>query len=97
MQLVVLILNDGSYGMIRWKQTDMGFEDWGLKFNNPDFVAYAQSYGANGYRIESAEHLSDVLTESLDAPGVHLIDCPVDYSENDRILNVEIKERSAAI
>jgi len=96
-QLVVLILNDSSYGMIRWKQLNMGFKDWGLEFGNPDFVAYAQSYGANGYRIESAAHLSEVLAHTLDAPGVHVIDCPVDYSENDRILNVEIKEKSAAI
>ena len=97
MQLVVLILNDSSYGMIRWKQANMGFDDWGLEFDNPDFVAYAESYGAKGYRVESAAHLGEVLSKCLDAPGVHLIDCPVDYAENDRILNIEIKEQSAAI
>jgi len=97
MQLVVLILNDSSYGMIRWKQANMGFEDWGLTFGNPDFVKYAESYGASGYRVESADHLGELLAQTLESPGVHLIDCPVDYSENDHILNVEIKRQSAEI
>jgi len=97
MQLAVLILNDSSYGMIRWKQANMGFDDWGLEFGNPDFVKYAESYGAHGHRIESAGHLTEVLAHSLEAPGVHLIDCPVDYSDNDRILNDEIKARSAMV
>ena len=97
LNLVVLILNDGSYGMIRWKQANMGFEDWGLTYNNPDFVKYAEAYGANGYRVESAAHLKELLAHTRDTPGVHLIDCPVDYAENDRILNRDIKEMSAAL
>ena len=97
MQLVILILNDNSYGMIRWKQANMGFADWGLTYGNPDFVKYAESYGANGYRVESAAHLDELLAQTLSSPGVHLIDCPVDYSDNDRILNVDIKRQSAEI
>ncbi len=57
LNLTVLILRDDAYGMIRWKQANMGFEDYGLKFGNPDFVAYAESYGAHGHRAESSEHL----------------------------------------
>ena len=94
MNLVVLILNDSAYGMIKWKQANMGFEDFGLDYDNPDFVQYAQSYGAHGYRVESSEELLPLLSQCLDEPGVHLVDCPVDYSENDRILNQEIKEQS---
>ena len=94
LNLTVLILNDNSYGMIRWKQADMGFKDWGLSYGNPDFVQYAQSYGAHGYRAESAEHLSQLLAHTRDTSGVHLIDCPVDYSENDQILNHDIKTLS---
>jgi acetolactate synthase-1/2/3 large subunit len=94
LNLTVLILNDHSYGMIRWKQANMGFEDWGLEFGNPDFVKYAESYGAVGHRVESAEQLLELLRHTLDTPGVHLIDCPVDYSDNDRILNKEIRELS---
>jgi acetolactate synthase-1/2/3 large subunit len=97
LNLTILILNDGGYGMIRWKQAAMGFQDWGLTYGNPDFVAYARSYGANGFRVESAASLPHVLQRCLDTPGVNLIECPVDYSENDAILNHELRELSAAI
>lgn len=94
MNLVVLLLNDSAYGMIKWKQANMGFDNFGLDFGNPDFVQYAQSYGAQGHRVESSAQLASLLTHCLKMPGVHLIDCAVDYSENDLILNHEIKERS---
>jgi acetolactate synthase-1/2/3 large subunit len=97
LDITVLILRDDAYGMIRWKQANMGFADFGLTYGNPDFVKYAESYGAHGHRVESAEGLPDLLRHCLDTPGVHLIDCPVDYSENDRILNKDIKELSAAL
>ncbi|HEY0012847.1 MAG TPA: acetolactate synthase large subunit [Allosphingosinicella sp.] len=97
LDITVLILNDNSYGMIRWKQANMGFEDWGLTYGNPDFVKYAESYGANGHRVTSAEMLPGLLAHCLSTPGVHLIDCPVDYADNDRILNKDIKELSAAV
>ena len=97
LNFTVLILRDDSYGMIRWKQANMGFADWGLTYGNPDFVKYADSYGAKGHRVESAAHLTELLKHCRDTPGVHLIDCPVDYTENDRILNVQIKELSAAL
>ncbi len=97
LDITVLILNDSSYGMIRWKQANMGFADWGLTYGNPDFIKYAESYGAHGHRVESAEHLPRLLAECLAAKGVHLIDCQVDYSDNDHILNHEIKQLSAAL
>ncbi|WP_310497211.1 acetolactate synthase large subunit [Sandarakinorhabdus sp.] len=97
LDITVLVLNDNSYGMIRWKQANMGFADWGLTYGNPDFVAYAQSYGAHGHRVTSAGMLPDLLAHCLSTPGVHLIDCPVDYSDNDRILNNDIKALSAAL
>jgi acetolactate synthase-1/2/3 large subunit len=97
LNITVLILNDNSYGMIRWKQANMGFKDWGLTYGNPDFVKYAESYGANGYRVGSAAELPALLAKCLDQPGVNLIEVPVDYSDNDPILNKEIKELSAAL
>src|SRR5918997_2001683 len=97
LNVTVLILRDDAYGMIRWKQANMGFQDFGLTYGNPDFVKYAESYGARGHRVDSAEGLPGLLEQCLGSPGVHLIDCPVDYSENDRILNKEIRELSAAI
>ena len=80
--VTTLILNDSSYGMIRWKQEDAGFEDWGLEFGNPDFVEYAKSYGANGYRVEKTEDLKTLLQQCLAQGGVNVIECPVDYAEN---------------
>ncbi|WP_375582526.1 acetolactate synthase large subunit [Cyclobacterium xiamenense] len=97
LNLLVIILNDQSYGMIKWKQEDMGFKDFGLDFKNPDFVQYAQSYGAHGYRPESDEELQQVLDKTLHSPGVHLIDLQVDYSLNHPILNVLIKEKTAKL
>lgn len=94
LNLTVLIVNDSSYGMIRWKQANMGFKDWGLTYGNPDFVKYAESYGAQGHRVQSSAHLTEVMAFCRDTPGVHLIDCPIDYSENDQILNIDIKKLS---
>jgi acetolactate synthase I/II/III large subunit len=97
MNIAVLILNDSSYGMIRWKQANMGLKDWGLEYSNPDFVKYVEAYGGIGHRVGSAEELPGIIETALSEPGVHLIDCPVDYAENDQILNIDIKARSAAI
>ena len=97
LNMTVLILRDDAYGMIRWKQANMGFVDFGLTYGNPDFVKYAESYGAKGHRVESAAHLKELLAHCRDTPGVHLIDCPVDYTENDQILNKDIKELSKAL
>jgi acetolactate synthase-1/2/3 large subunit len=97
LNLVVIVLNDQSYGMIKWKQEDMGFKDFGLDFKNPDFVQYAQSYGAHGYRPESDQELQQVLEKTLHSPGVHLIDLQVDYSLNHPILNVLLKEKTAKL
>ena len=97
MNLVVLILRDDAYGMIKWKQAHMGLADFGLNVGNPDFVQYAESYGAHGHRIENAAELVPKMELCHRTPGVHVIDVPVDYSDNDRILHREIAERSAAI
>ncbi len=90
--LVVVLLRDDAYGMIRWKQEEMGFPDYGLSYDNPDFVRYAEAYGASGHRIESPGELEPLLRERLAAPGVDLIEVPVDYSADHRILNEEIPE-----
>ncbi len=97
LNLVVLVLNDGAYGMIKWKQTQMGFADFGLDFNNPDFVQHAESYGASGHRIHNANELVPLMQTCFGQRGVHVIDVPVDYSENDRILHQEIRKLSQQI
>tara|TARA_Y100001934_G_scaffold280973_1_gene389185 strand:+ start:428 stop:2068 length:1641 start_codon:yes stop_codon:yes gene_type:complete len=97
LDIVVLILRDDGYGMIKWKQSDMDFQDFGLDFQNPDFVDYARSYGANGHRVDSTAGLAPLVEECYAAGGVHVIDCPVNYSDNNRILNQEIRELSSKL
>ena len=102
MNLVVLILNDSAYGMIKWKQAGMGFEDYGLDFTNPDWVKFAASHvakghGARGHRIESTESFAPTLEKALKADGVDLIDVPMDYSDNHALLNVQLKELAASV
>jgi len=87
LNLTVIILNDNSYGMIKWKQAGMGFENFGLDLGNPDFVKYAEAYGANGYRPTSCENFAETLEKCVNSDGVHLIDLAVDYSLNHSILN----------
>jgi acetolactate synthase I/II/III large subunit len=88
--LVVLVLEDRAYGMIRWKQEVDGFSDFGLGFGNPDFVAYAQSYGAKGSRVGNAAELATMLETAFRDGGVHLVVAPIDYSENMRVLVHEL-------
>lgn len=84
-QLVVLIWEDGGYGLIEWKMDlELGAHYY-VKFNNPDVVTYAESFGAKGYRITHADELLPTLRAALDDEGVSLISCPVDYSENLRL------------
>jgi acetolactate synthase-1/2/3 large subunit len=82
LSLVVLIWNDGGYGLIEWKQMNQFGRPSHVHFGNPDFVQLAESFGAHGYRIERAEQLQAVLEQALEEPGVSVIDCPVDYREN---------------
>lgn len=93
LNLVVLILRDDSYGMIRWKQEGMGFPNFGLEYGNPDFVKYAESYNAKGHLVEKTENFAPLLQKCLEDRGVHLIELPVDYSENKKVLSDELKEK----
>ncbi|MGY3235091.1 MULTISPECIES: acetolactate synthase large subunit [unclassified Bradyrhizobium] len=93
LNLVVLILNDGAYGMIRWKQAVDAFPDFGLTFGNPDFVRYAESYGAKGSRVTSVDALLPTLEAAFKGGGVHLVDVAIDYSENTRVLVDELRNR----
>ncbi|MCC5939282.1 MAG: acetolactate synthase large subunit [Lunatimonas sp.] len=97
LNLTVIILNDSAYGMIKWKQEDMGFRDFGLDYQNPNFVKYAESYGAHGYRPESDADFREILTHTLQTDGVHVIDLPVDYSLNHPILNVKLKQKTSEL
>ncbi|MDQ1062578.1 acetolactate synthase large subunit [Stenotrophomonas sp. SORGH_AS_0282] len=94
LNLVVIILNDSAYGMIRWKQAVDGFADFGMRFGNPDFVRYAEAYGAKGSRVASVEELVPTIEAAFAGGGVHLLDVPIDYSENTRVLVDELRNRT---
>ena len=96
LNLVVLIVQDDAYGMIRWKQRIGEFADWGLTFGNPDFVKYAESYGAKGSRVERADGLIPALEAAFKGGGLHLVSVPIDYSENTRVLVEELRNRVPA-
>jgi acetolactate synthase-1/2/3 large subunit len=93
LDLVAVIVEDSAYGMIRWKQAVDHLPDFGMTFGNPDFVAYARSYGGHGHRIAAAAELVPTLEAAFAAGGVHLVAVPIDYSENTRVLVDELGGR----
>ncbi len=97
LNLVVVILNDSAYGMIRWKQAVDGFPDFGMSFGNPDFVRYAEAYGAKGSRVGAIKDLAPTLEAAFCGGGVHLVDVPIDYSENTRVLVDELRNREPRV
>lgn len=82
---VTLVWRDNGYGVIRWKQQVRYGRTSAVEFGNPDFVRYAESFGAIGYRITDPSELRPVLVKALADSVPAVIDCPVDYSENLRL------------
>jgi acetolactate synthase I/II/III large subunit len=83
--LTVLIWQDDAYGLIKWKMDLELGRDVAINFTNPDFVAYAESFGARGYQVRSAGDLLPMLGDALASDAVSIIACPVDYTENLRL------------
>ncbi len=79
--------------MIRWKQAVDGFTDYGMTFGNPDFVKYAEAYGARATRVRTVQELLPALEAAFSGGGVHLVIVPIDYSENKRVLVDELSKR----
>jgi acetolactate synthase-1/2/3 large subunit len=86
LSIVVLVWVDGGYGLIGWKQDIHFGRRAAVSFGNPDFVQLAESFGASGYRIGAAHELLPTLRKALDDGGVSVIACPVDYTENARLV-----------
>ena len=91
LNLVVLIVTDSAYGMIRWKQEGQGLDDFGLEYNNPDFVKYADSYGVTGHKVQSADEFMPLIQSCFKRGGVHIIDAPIDYKENKALFPEQLK------
>jgi len=97
LHLIILVLRDDAYGMIKWKQANMNFGNFGLDYGNPDFVKYIEAYGGKGHRIGAAKELLPLFKKCMTDHAVHLIDIPIDYSENDEILNNLLPKISAKV
>ncbi|ANP89353.1 hypothetical protein BA011_26695 (plasmid) [Rhizobium leguminosarum] len=82
LNLVVLILDNGGWGMIEAKQTARGFPKFGVDFRNPDFVKWAEACGANGTRVETLDDLARALEAAFEGGGVHVVEVRIDYAEN---------------
>ena len=80
--LKILIWEDYCYGMIKLEMDRVMDTDNNIRFSNPDFVKYAESFGAHGYKVKSAESLKETLYQAINEEGVSIVICPVDYSEN---------------
>jgi acetolactate synthase I/II/III large subunit len=83
--LVVLVWRDDGYGVIRWKQMLKFNRGSAVEFGNPDFVSYAQSFGASGFRVSEPGELVSILTKALACGGPAVVECRVDYTENMRL------------
>jgi acetolactate synthase-1/2/3 large subunit len=94
LNLVILVLVDNAFGMIRWKQAVDGFVDFGMTFGDPDFALYAQAYGAHGHQVTKIADLGPTLEAAFQTGGVHLVAIPIDYSENKRVLVDELRNHA---
>jgi acetolactate synthase-1/2/3 large subunit len=84
--IVILIWVDDAYGLISWKMDMEIGHNVDTRFANPDFVRYAESFGAKGYRIEAADELLPTLRTALADDTVSVIACPVDYTANTELI-----------
>jgi acetolactate synthase I/II/III large subunit len=83
--VTVVVWRDDGYGLIDWKQRTEFGRPFGVEFGNPDFVAYAESFGIAGFRPASADDLAPSLRRALDVDGPALVEVPIDYRENLRL------------
>ena len=82
LDLIVVIFNDNGLGMIDLKQKADGYGNIGVDFTNPDFVKYADSFGAHGHRLDNPAEFQNILNKAHETGGVHIIDVPIDKKQN---------------
>ncbi|HGD0403404.1 TPA: acetolactate synthase AlsS [Streptococcus agalactiae] len=82
--IVHIIWNDGKYNMVEFQEEMKYGRSSGIDFGPVDFVKYAESFGAKGYRVDSKDSFEETLKQALiDAEnGPVLIDVPIDYKDN---------------
>ena len=69
----------------------MRFRRFGMDYSNPDFVRYAESYGAVGMKVNRGDSLSELLKTAFSDKKPVVIECPVDYSVNYEAFSKEIE------
>lgn len=79
LDLTIVVLNNRSYGMIKWKQVGANMPMWGLDFGNPDFVKLAESFGAKGYKVTNKNDFEKILSQTLTEKGIKVIDLDFEY------------------
>ena len=85
LNMAIVVFNDSSYNLIKWKSMKKFGTSYGVEFTNPDFVKVAEGFGAVGMRLEKAGDFEPMLREALTKEVPVIIDVPIDYSENDLI------------
>lgn len=95
--VTILLLVDKAFGMIKWKQAGLGLKIQGLDFENPDFITLAKSYGAHGHRITRNNELKEVLEQCIEEKGVHLIEVPINYDENEKVFYEELMDKTCVL
>lgn len=90
--LVVLILNDNAFGFIKWKQQSRDFASFALDYANPDFVRYAESFGAVGMKVNEGDDLSELLRKAFAMKRFAIIECPIDYYPNYETFSKELSD-----
>lgn len=96
LDLVIIIINDNGFGMIDWEQKEKHYASFGLSFKNPDFIKYAESYGAHGLRVSKSDELVSHIKQAQEKGGVWIIDVPVDYTENHRVFTEEMENNTCS-
>jgi acetolactate synthase-1/2/3 large subunit len=76
------IWKDGSYNMVAEQEVMKYNRKFGVEFGPVDYVKFAESFGAKGYKVESSDQLLPILNQALQDPGPVLIEVPIDYSDN---------------
>ena len=83
--MTILVLRDDAYGFIGWHQDEQGRAREGVALGNPDLTALAAAFGARSHAVTPDAPLDEVLATALAEPGISLVDCPIDYADNDRL------------
>jgi acetolactate synthase-1/2/3 large subunit len=94
--IVVMVWEDGGYGLIAWKQQNEFNRHTDLSCGNPDWLKLADAYGWNGHWVEKSSELKGTLERALEEPGPSLVVIPIDYREN-QILTQKLGEITATI